>query len=31
MYLVFINRKLGREKVRYPHPALEEILAPTYA
>src|SRR5881296_3451714 len=30
MYLVFINRKLGREKVRYPHPALEEILAPTY-
>src|SRR5258705_10363719 len=30
MYLVYINRKLGREKVRYPHPALEEILAPTY-
>ena len=30
MYLVFINGKLGREKVRYPHPALEEILAPTY-
>jgi len=30
MYLVFINRKLGREKVRYPHPALEEILAPTH-
>jgi len=30
MHLVFINRKLGREKVRYPHPALEEILAPTY-
>ncbi len=30
MYLVFINRKLGREKVRYPHPALEDILAPTY-
>src|SRR6266700_1865893 len=30
MYLVFINRKLGREKVRYPPPALEEILAPTY-
>ncbi|HKC48256.1 MAG TPA: hypothetical protein VKB63_11705, partial [Gemmatimonadales bacterium] len=28
--LVFINRKLGRERVRYPHPALEEILAPTY-
>jgi DNA polymerase-3 subunit alpha len=30
MYLVFINRKLGREKVKYPHPALEEILTPTY-
>src|SRR5437773_2670834 len=30
MYLVFINRKLGRERVRYPHPALEEILASTY-
>ena len=30
MYLVYINRKLGREKVRYPHPALEEILTPTY-
>ena len=30
MHLVFINRKLGREPVRYPHPALEEILAPTY-
>src|SRR5258706_328931 len=30
MHLVFINRKLGREKVRSPHPALEEILAPTY-
>jgi DNA polymerase-3 subunit alpha len=30
MHLVFINRKLGREKVRYPHPALEEILTPTY-
>jgi DNA polymerase III subunit alpha len=30
MYLVYINRKLGREKVRYPHPALEGILAPTY-
>src|SRR2546427_208596 len=25
MHLVFINRKLGREQVRYPHPALEEI------
>ncbi len=30
MHLVFINRKLGREPVRYPHPALAEILAPTY-
>jgi len=30
MHLVFINRKLGREEVRYPHPALEEILKPTY-
>ncbi|MGH9260437.1 MAG: DNA polymerase III subunit alpha, partial [Acidimicrobiales bacterium] len=30
MHLVFINRKLGREQVRYPHPELEEILAPTY-
>jgi DNA polymerase III subunit alpha len=30
MHLVFINRKLGREPVRYPHPALEEILRPTY-
>jgi DNA polymerase-3 subunit alpha len=30
MHLVFINRKLGREQVRYPHPDLQEILAPTY-
>ncbi len=30
MHLVFINRKLGRERVRYPHPALQEILEPTY-
>jgi len=30
MHLVFINRKLGREPVRYPHHALEEILRPTY-
>jgi len=30
MHLVFINRKLGREQVRYPHPELQEILAPTY-
>src|SRR5947207_8952791 len=30
MHLVFINRKLGRDPVRYPHPALEEVLKPTY-
>jgi DNA polymerase-3 subunit alpha len=30
MHLVFINRKLGRDPVRYPHPALEELLRPTY-
>src|SRR5437667_1966 len=30
MHLVFINRKLGRDAVRYPHPALEDILRPTY-
>jgi DNA polymerase III subunit alpha len=30
MHLVFINRKLGREPVRFPHPALAEILRPTY-
>jgi len=30
MHLVFINRKLGREPVKYPHPALEQILRPTY-
>jgi len=30
MHLVFINRKLGREPVRYPHPDLQEVLAPTY-
>src|SRR5436189_1030878 len=30
MHLVFINRKLGREPVRYPHPALVQILQPTY-
>src|SRR5881396_2762239 len=30
MHLVFINRKLGREPVRYPHPALAQILKPTY-
>ena len=27
---VFIRRKLGREAVRYPHPALAEVLAPTH-
>ncbi|MEX0907517.1 MAG: DNA polymerase III subunit alpha, partial [Gemmatimonadota bacterium] len=27
---VYIRRKLGREPVRYPHPLLEEVLAPTY-
>ena len=26
----FINRKHGRAKVEYPHPALEAILKPTY-
>ncbi len=26
----FINRKHGRAKVQYPHPALEPILRPTY-
>ena len=26
----FINRKHGRSKVEYPHPALEPILQPTY-
>src|SRR5712692_7458852 len=30
MHLVYINRKLGRDKVRYPLPELEQILAPTY-
>ncbi|MGH7537980.1 MAG: DNA polymerase III subunit alpha, partial [Gemmatimonadales bacterium] len=30
MHLVFINRKLGRDPVRYPHPALQELLQPTY-
>lgn len=27
---VYIRRKLGREKVRYPHPLLSELLEPTY-
>jgi DNA polymerase-3 subunit alpha len=30
MHLVFIRRKLGQEPVKYPHPALEEILSSTY-
>jgi DNA polymerase III subunit alpha len=30
MHLVFINRKLGRDPVRYPHPDLEDLLRPTY-
>jgi len=27
---VFIDRKLGRKDVTYPHPALERVLEPTY-
>ena len=30
MHIVFIRRKLGQEKVTYPHPSLREILEPTY-
>ncbi|HXV86948.1 MAG TPA: DNA polymerase III subunit alpha, partial [Gemmatimonadales bacterium] len=30
MHQVYIRRKRGEEKVRYPHPALEEVLRPTY-
>src|SRR5690606_12919506 len=30
MHTVFIRRKLGQERVTYPHPLLEEVLAPTY-
>jgi DNA polymerase-3 subunit alpha len=30
MDLVYIRRKLGQEPVRYPHPDLAEVLAPTY-
>jgi DNA polymerase-3 subunit alpha len=30
MHTVFIRRKLGQEKVSYPHPSLQEILEPTY-
>ncbi len=27
---VYIRRKLGQEPVRYPHPALESVVEPTY-
>ena len=30
MHTVFIRRKLGQEKVSYPHPLLKEVLEPTY-
>src|SRR3954454_15536460 len=30
MHTVFVRRKLGLEKVTYPHPSLIEILEPTY-
>jgi DNA polymerase-3 subunit alpha len=30
MHLVFIRRKRGEERVRYPHDALREVLEPTY-
>jgi DNA polymerase-3 subunit alpha len=30
MHTVFIRRKLGLEKVTYPHPLLKDILEPTY-
>src|SRR5205085_872600 len=30
MHLVYIRRKRGEEKVRYPHEALKDVLAPTY-
>ncbi len=30
MHTVFIRRKLGQEKVSYPHPSLQEVLEPTY-
>ena len=30
MHTVFIKRKLGQEKVSYPHPSLKELLEPTY-
>ncbi len=30
MHQVYIRRKRGEEKVRYPHPALRDVLEPTY-
>jgi DNA polymerase-3 subunit alpha len=30
MDMVYIRRKLGQEPVSYPHPALAEVLEPTY-
>jgi DNA polymerase III subunit alpha len=30
MHTVFIRRKLGQERVSYPHPSLKEVLEPTY-
>jgi DNA polymerase-3 subunit alpha len=30
MHEVYIRRKRGKEEVRYPHPALREVLQPTY-
>lgn len=30
MHTVFIKRKLGQERVTYPHPSLKELLEPTY-
>jgi DNA polymerase-3 subunit alpha len=30
MDVVFIRRKLGQEAIRYPHPDLADVLAPTY-
>ncbi|HXE58633.1 MAG TPA: DNA polymerase III subunit alpha [Gemmatimonadales bacterium] len=30
MHLVFIRRKLGQERVTYPHPLLKDVLEPTY-
>jgi DNA polymerase III subunit alpha len=30
MHTVFIRRKLGQERVTYPHPSLQEVLEPTY-